>query len=61
MAETNKKNVQKQADRDLPASVNQGASSTLGKTFNAFVESLEQVLVDITALEVNTMVVERIT
>jgi len=61
MAETNKKNLKKQADRDLPVPANQGTSSTLGQTFNAFVESLEQVLIDITALEVNTMVVERIT
>ncbi|NEQ64669.1 MAG: hypothetical protein F6K21_04025, partial [Symploca sp. SIO2D2] len=57
MAATSKKNVNKQADRDLPVPVNQGTSSNLGKTFNAFVESLEQVLIDITALEVNTMVV----
>ncbi|NER22150.1 MAG: hypothetical protein F6J96_15915 [Symploca sp. SIO1C2] len=61
MAATSKENVNKQADRDLPVPVNQGTRSNLGKTFNAFVESLEQVLVDITALEVNTMVVERIT
>ncbi|NEP60410.1 MAG: hypothetical protein F6K31_25985 [Symploca sp. SIO2G7] len=60
MAVTNKKNVKKQANKDLPAPVNQGASSTLGQTFSAFVESLEQVLIDITALEVNTMVVEQI-
>ena len=47
--------------RDLPALINEGANSTLGQTFNAFVESLGQVLMDITALEVNTMVVEQIT
>lgn len=36
-------------------------ASNLGQSFNDFVHSLGEVLVDITALEVNTMVVEQIT
>lgn len=62
MAVTNTQKKRKTKEtRDLPALINEGANSTLGQTFNAFVESLGQVLIDITALEVNTMVVERIT
>lgn len=36
-------------------------ASNLGQSFNEFVHSLGEVLIDITALEVNTMVVEQIT
>ncbi len=58
---TNTKNRKRKETSNLATPVNQGANSTIGKTFNDFVESLGQVLIDITALEVNTMVVEQIT
>jgi len=61
MAVTKTNNRKRKQTTNSVAPTNQGANSTLGQTFNAFVESLGGVLIDITALEVNTMVVDRIT
>jgi hypothetical protein len=45
---------------DLAAQNGKNATSGLNRTLTAFVQSLGEVLIDITALEVNTMVVEQI-
>jgi len=46
---------------NLPASDSRRVPSSLSRNLNEFLQSLGEVLIDITALEVNTMVVERIT
>lgn len=46
---------------NLPESTNKRFTPGLNRNLNEFLQSLGEVLVDITALEVNTMVVERIT
>ena len=45
---------------DLPAPHSRPATSGLNRNLNEFLQSLGEVLIDITALEVNTMVVEQI-
>jgi hypothetical protein len=46
---------------NLPESNSKHFTPGLGRNLNDFLQSLGEVLIDITALEVNTMVVERIT
>jgi hypothetical protein len=46
---------------DLPAQSNRRFTPQLNRNFDEFLQSLGEVLIDITALEVNTMVVEQIT
>lgn len=46
---------------DLPASNGSSATPALNRNLNEFLQSLGDVLIDSTALEVNTMIVERIT
>ncbi|HBL10702.1 MAG TPA: hypothetical protein DD379_04725 [Cyanobacteria bacterium UBA11162] len=53
-------NRTRQPSTNLPVPNNKGVTSGLGRSLNQFVQSLGEVLIDITALEVNTMVVEHI-
>jgi hypothetical protein len=53
------RNRTRQEITELPEQ--QGFTPNLGRNLNQFLQSLGEVLVDITALEVNTMVVEQIT
>lgn len=46
---------------DLPVPNSRPVTSGLPRSFSDFMESLGEVLIDITALEVNTMIVEKIT
>ncbi len=56
------KNRNKQERTDLLAVTSGGGTTpNLSRTLNQFLQSLGEVLIDITALEVNTMVVEEIT
>lgn len=59
MTETGNRN--RRDTTDLPATNSRGFGSGLNRTLNEFLQSLGEVLIDITALEVNTMVVEQIT
>ncbi len=59
MIDTRKRN--RREITDLPAPSNRPVTPRLGRTLDDFLLSLGEVLIDITALEVNTMVVEQIT
>ncbi len=58
---TDTQNRNRREITELPAPDSRRFTSSLGRNFNEFIQSLGEVLIDITALEVNTMVVERIT
>jgi hypothetical protein len=58
---TNARNRNKREITDLPAPNSRRSTPGLGRNLDEFLQSLGEVLIDITALEVNTMVVERIT
>ena len=58
---TNTRNRNRNELSDLSAPSNRPVPPGLGRTLNDFLQSLGEVLVDITALEVNTMVVAQIT
>ena len=61
MAVIDTRNRNRKEVTDLPTLNSRRAGSSLGRNLNEFLQSLGEVLIDITALEVNTMVVERIT
>jgi hypothetical protein len=61
MAVIDTRNRNRQEITELPALNSRRGASSLGRNVNEFLQSLGEVLIDITALEVNTMVVERIT
>jgi len=58
---TNTRNRNRNELLDLSAPSSRSVPPGLGRTLNDFLQSLGEVLVDITALEVNTMVVAQIT
>jgi len=58
---TNTRNRNRNELSDLSAPSSRPVPPSLGRTLNEFLQSLGEVLVDITALEVNTMVVAQIT
>lgn len=58
---TNTRNRNRNELSDLSAPTSRPVAPSLGRTLNEFLQSLGEVLVDITALEVNTMVVAQIT
>jgi hypothetical protein len=53
-------NRRRKKNKDVPAPLNRAVAPGLNRNLNEFLQSLGDVLIDITALEVNTMVVERI-
>lgn len=53
-------NRNRQDSQDVPASKARGNSSGVSRSLNHFLQSLGDTLIDFTALEVNTMVVEHI-
>lgn len=57
----NTRNRHRKEITDLPAASSRRFTPGLGRNLDEFMQSLGEVLLDITALEVNTMVVERIT
>lgn len=58
---TNARKRNKREITDLPVPNSRRFTPGLGRNLDEFLQSLGEVLIDITALEVNTMVVERIT
>ncbi len=58
---TDTRNRKRQENTDLAAPNGRRPTPSPGRNLDEFLRSLEGVLIDITALEVNTMVVERIT
>lgn len=46
---------------NVPEPTGRGLTSNLARNLNAFLQSMGEVLIDVTALEINTMVVEQIT
>jgi hypothetical protein len=61
MAVTNTRNRNRKEITDLAAPNNKRFTPGLGRNLDEFLQSLGEVLIDITAVEVNTMVVEQIT
>ena len=57
----NTQNRKRKKTTDLPVPHSRPVNSGLNRNLNEFLQSLGEVLIDITALEVNTMVVEQIT
>ncbi len=57
----NTQNRKRKPSQDLPAPTSSAATPGLNHNLNEFLQSLGEVLLDITAVEVNTMVVEQIT
>ncbi|HEY9606280.1 MAG TPA: hypothetical protein V6C85_32030 [Allocoleopsis sp.] len=55
------KNRTRRETTDVPVQSGRNVTSGLNRTLTEFIQSLGEVLIDITALEVNTMVVEQIT
>lgn len=61
MAMLETRNRRRKRIADLPAPNGRSATPALNRNLNEFLQSLGDVLIDSTALEVNTMIVERIT